>query len=143
MRRGEVPSVPARAAPTAESAQGALVVPISGPDGPADVKRLSRRLSAERDGNADAVPCDVAAVLDADAGTVDALARLQLMVRREGRSIVLLHASPDLRDLLDLMGLGDVVPCAEPSGLEARRQAEEREPTGRVEDEGNPGDPIA
>ena len=52
--------------------------------------------------------CDVAGV-PADAVTVDALARLQVAARRTGCSIRLQNASPELRELVAFMGLGDVV----------------------------------
>ncbi len=59
--------------------------------------------------NADVLTCDVGAIVDPDAVTVDALARLQLTARRKGRTIRLLHASPELEELLALTGLGHLV----------------------------------
>jgi hypothetical protein len=56
-----------------------------------------------------------------DAAVVDALARLQLNARRLGYEICLRDASDDLQDLLDFIGLRDVL-RVEPGG-----QAEERE----------------
>ena len=53
--------------------------------------------------------CDVRGV-DVDAVTVDALARLQLAARRRGCQVRLRHASTELRELVDLMGLSDVLP---------------------------------
>jgi ABC-type transporter Mla MlaB component len=53
--------------------------------------------------------CDVAGV-DADAVTVDALARLQLAAGRRGCRIHLRRASPALRELVGLLGLRDVLP---------------------------------
>jgi ABC-type transporter Mla MlaB component len=53
--------------------------------------------------------CDVADV-DADAVTVDALARLQLAAHRYGCTVRLQNASKELHDLLDLMGLQDILP---------------------------------
>lgn len=88
------------------------------------------------------VICDVASVEDPDAVTVDALARLQLTARRFGCRIRLRHACGRLRGLLDLMGLAEVVPCwpelPHPGG-----QFEQREPSRSVEEEADPGDPIA
>jgi hypothetical protein len=66
------------------------------------------------------IVCDVGA-LAADAAAVDALARLQLTARRLGYEIRLGDASVDLQDLLDFVGLRDVL-CVEAGG-----QAEERE----------------
>ena len=54
------------------------------------------------------VRCDVDGV-DADAVTVDALARLQLAARRQGCQIQLRNASHDLLDLVAFMGLRDVL----------------------------------
>jgi hypothetical protein len=55
------------------------------------------------------VECDVAG-LPPDAVTVDALARLQLAARRNGRRVRLRNASEELRALLDIAGLRDVLP---------------------------------
>jgi hypothetical protein len=66
------------------------------------------------------IVCDVGA-LAPDAATVDALARLQLTTKRLGYEIRLRNASVDLQDLLDFVGLRDVL-CVEAGG-----QAEERE----------------
>jgi ABC-type transporter Mla MlaB component len=52
--------------------------------------------------------CDVAGV-EVDAVTVDALARLQLAARRLGCSVRLRNASNELRELVDFMGLNDVL----------------------------------
>jgi anti-anti-sigma regulatory factor len=73
----------------------------------------------------------------ADAATVDALARLQLCARRRGLDIRLRGASGELRDLLALCGLGDVL------RVEAGGQAEEREQGIRVEEEGELNDPAS
>ena len=55
--------------------------------------------------------CDVHAIEEPDLSTVDALARLALVARHLGGNVLLLDASPELRDLLHLAGLADVVPC--------------------------------
>jgi ABC-type transporter Mla MlaB component len=55
------------------------------------------------------VDCDVDGV-PSDAMTVEALARLQLAAQRTGCRIRLRNASADLVDLVDLMGLTDVLP---------------------------------
>ena len=44
-----------------------------------------------------------------DLGSVDALARLCLDLRRQGRRLRVDGAPPELRDLLSLCGLADVV----------------------------------
>ena len=65
---------------------------------------------------------------------VDELARLQLEARRQGCSIWLRRACPDLVELLQLGGLGDV--------LQVVGQAEDGEQRG-VEEAGVPDDPVA
>lgn len=54
------------------------------------------------------IVCD-AGVLPTDAHAVDALARLQLTARRDGRRIRLQRASPELEQLLEFVGLAEVV----------------------------------
>lgn len=55
-----------------------------------------------------------------DIGTVDVLARVALTARRLGCELELRGASPDLRALLDLAGLADVVRCVPGSAGEAQ-----------------------
>jgi len=47
--------------------------------------------------------------LPATIATVEALARLQLTARRDNRRIQLRRVSPELQQLLELVGLADVV----------------------------------
>jgi ABC-type transporter Mla MlaB component len=83
---------------------------ITGPIEPADLPGLSRRVCALLKGcGAGIVVCDTSDV-DADAVTVDALARLQVAARQNGCQIRLRNASSELRELLAFMGLGDVLP---------------------------------
>ena len=91
---------------------------------------------------ADHVICDVGAVMTPDAGTVEALARLQLTARRLGRTVKIRGACGELKDLVTLSGLSDVLPCDELS-LEVSGQAEQREEAGGVEEEGDPADPAS
>jgi ABC-type transporter Mla MlaB component len=96
------------------------VVVIAGSIEPADVVALCER--AHRllvDVDADPVICEVTA-LRADLAAVDALARLALTAGRLHHRIRLRHATPDLRELLALAGLGDVVRCEPESGLDPR-----------------------
>lgn len=89
------------------------------------------------------IVCDVGAVTRPDVGTIDALARLQLIARRHGRRVQLRHASVELQELLSLLGLFDVLPpCAELS-LEPRGQPEDREQAVGVQEKGDAADPIA
>ena len=69
----------------------------------------------------DAVVIDVGALTDPDCATLDLLARLALRAQRRGRRILLRNACPALRELIDLGGLTDVVPCIGESGREAGR----------------------
>ena len=69
-------------------------------------ERLQRCLSSC---GSDVVVCDVCTLTDPDVDTVDALARLQLIARRRGAQIVLRNAMPELKELLALTGLDDVV----------------------------------
>jgi ABC-type transporter Mla MlaB component len=48
--------------------------------------------------------------LRADAATIDALARAQLLARRRGWEIVISGASGELESLIELAGLRDVLP---------------------------------
>jgi ABC-type transporter Mla MlaB component len=83
---------------------------IRGPIRRADLEALSTRVCGFFATHAGAtVDCDVAGVI-ADAVTVDALARLQAVARRNGCVVVLRNASADLLGLVDLMGLTDVLP---------------------------------
>jgi anti-anti-sigma regulatory factor len=83
------------------------------------------------------IVCDLSGLGDADAETIDLLARLQLAARRHGRTLRLLHASPALQDLIAFVGL-DAVLRVEPG-----REAEEREDALGVEEEGQLDDPAA
>jgi ABC-type transporter Mla MlaB component len=116
---------------------------ISGPIRPADLPGLCERVREVLGGSdADLVVCDVGALVDPDAVTVDALARLQLTARRLGRRVRLRRACGELQELLALMGLSDVVPPCAGLPLEPGGQAEEREQARSVQEEADPGDPI-
>jgi ABC-type transporter Mla MlaB component len=83
------------------------------------------------------VVCDVRALVHVDAGTVDALARLQLNAQRLGACVRLHYPSRELLELLDFMGLSDVLLSVEPGG-----QAEQREHGVGVEEERQLDDPA-
>lgn len=121
-----------------------IVFVISGPIGRADIARLCEhaRLLLE-DCDARVVVCDVGALVDPDAVTVDALARLQLTARRLGRQMRLQDACGELEELLALIGLSDAVPCGPGLPLQSRGQSEEREQGRGVEEETDPADPLA
>ncbi len=82
---------------------------IGGPLARADLPGLCKRIcTLLEETGAGVALCDVRGVV-ADAVTVDALARLQLAARRRGCRVVLRHASGELRELVALMGLDDVL----------------------------------
>ena len=94
----------------------------------------ARASELERSG-ADVLVCDVAEVTRPDAGTIEALARLQLTARRLGCQMRLRDPSRELRELLDLFGLDDVL------RVEPVRQPEQREEPLGVEERVEMGDP--
>ena len=109
---------------------------ISNPIAERDLPRLCERvrtLLAHGDGR---IVCDVAALVDPDLGTVDALARLQLTVQRLGGTIRLRGTTTRLEELLALTGLSEVMPLC----VEMVRETEEREQPLGVEEEADSGD---
>ncbi|HWX08508.1 MAG TPA: STAS domain-containing protein [Gaiellaceae bacterium] len=95
------------AAPAPQTAAFAIRGPILLGDLPGLCARVCAVL--ERTGDCGVVLCDVHGV-EPDAVTVDALARLQLAAHRRGCQVRLHHASRELRELVDFMGLRDVLP---------------------------------
>ena len=83
----------------------------------------------------DPVRCDCGGIADPDVATVDALARMALAARRRGSRLELDGARPDLRELLLLVGLAELA-------VEVVGEPEEREVALRVEEEGDPRDPV-
>lgn len=83
---------------------------IRGPIRRADLPSLCDRVCALlTESGARVVLCEVPGVVP-DAVTVDALARLQLAARRNGCQVRLRHASAELVELVEFMGLHDVLP---------------------------------
>jgi ABC-type transporter Mla MlaB component len=80
--------------------------PITRADLPGLAERFQRALSASE---TNAVICDVGRLIHLESETVDALCRLQLIARRTGARVAVRHASPELRELLQFVGLDDVV----------------------------------
>ena len=62
---------------------------------------------------------------------VDRLARLQLYALRHGYRLALVDPPGSLRELVELVGLSEVL------GLELQRQPEQREERGGVQEEGH------
>jgi anti-anti-sigma regulatory factor len=86
-----------------------LVLVVTAPITRADIPGLCARLRGLLDASdAERVLCDMTEFATPDAVAIDALGRLQLAVRRRGKSIELTNASPELRALLALVGLEDV-----------------------------------
>ncbi|MFI6579861.1 STAS domain-containing protein [Embleya sp. NPDC050493] len=118
---------------------GALIVyaPLVRADVPGLCARLLELLHGDA---ADPFPCDVRALTHPDLAAIEALARLQLTARGLDRRIRLHGASGELRDLLTLTGLDEIVPTGPgplrsgPLGVECRREAEQREQMRDVEE---------
>jgi ABC-type transporter Mla MlaB component len=92
------------------SAPQTIAFAIWGPILRDDLPGLTNRVcTLLRGSGATTALCDVTGV-EPDAVTVEALARLQLAAGRLACRVVLRNASPGLRDLVDLMGLTDVIP---------------------------------
>jgi ABC-type transporter Mla MlaB component len=86
-----------------------VALAIRGPLLREDLPGLYARVCAHLESRAPGdVACGVTG-LAADAVAVDALARLQLAAQRRRQRVVLVGASDELRGLVDLMGLGDVL----------------------------------
>jgi ABC-type transporter Mla MlaB component len=81
---------------------------VRGPIARADLPGLCDRVCAILARSGQIVECDVDGV-EPDAVTVDALARLQLGASRRGCRIVLWNASDPLLELVELMGLSNVL----------------------------------
>jgi hypothetical protein len=116
----------------------ATVLVVYPPIGRADITGLCERLRLLLgESRADPFPCDVGALVAPDLVTIEALARLQLTARRLGRRIRLHDVCGELRGLLALMGLADVLPSGLfPAGrgpldglarVERHREPEQRE----------------
>jgi len=80
---------------------------------------------------------DCAPLGEANAGTIDQLARLCVAAHRCDCELELKGADPCLLELIDFAGLAEVL------RVEVERYPEEREHTLGVEEEGELGDPAA
>jgi ABC-type transporter Mla MlaB component len=118
-----------------------MIGPVTRDAIPAMCERARRLLEGC---DAGPVVCDVGALAEPDAITVDALARLQLTARRVGCTVELRSACEELEDLLTLTGLLGVLTVGGPVGsaVEAWREPELREQAPRVEEEADPDDPT-
>jgi ABC-type transporter Mla MlaB component len=92
---------------------GRMVLIVSGPIGRTNAATVCERVrELLQNCDASAIVCDVGALVDPDVMTVDTLARVQLTARRAGHRIRLRHACNELKQLLDLMGLSEVLPVS-------------------------------
>jgi ABC-type transporter Mla MlaB component len=83
---------------------------VEGPIARADLPGLCKRVCALlEESGADVAFCDVSGV-EPDCVTIDALTRLQLAARRQGCQVRLRHASNELLELVDFLGLTAVLP---------------------------------
>jgi ABC-type transporter Mla MlaB component len=118
-----------------------MIGPVRRDDIPALCER-ARRLLAGCD--AGPVRCDVDALAEPDAVTIDALARLQLTASRIGYRVELQRARGPLVELLVLSGLSGVLQCAGSgpvgSGVDAWGEPEHREQALGVQEEADPDD---
>jgi ABC-type transporter Mla MlaB component len=94
------------AVPAPKTIAFAIAGPITRADLPGLCERVCGLLAR---GGADIALCNVRGIRP-DAVTIDALARLQLAARRHGCQVRLRHASDELLELVDFMGLTDVLP---------------------------------
>lgn len=96
---------------------------VSGRVTRAGVPRLCAELEAIlAASSADVVDCDVGGITEPSLAAVEAIARLSVVARRAGgRRLRLCHVPPELRSLLDLVGLADVVGLDDGSAVEAGR----------------------
>lgn len=92
-------------APAPNTVAFAIRGPMARTDLPGLCDRVGAVLSESR---ADVAVCDVCEV-EPDAVAVEALARLQLAARRSGCQIRLQRATPALCELVEFMGLADVL----------------------------------
>jgi anti-anti-sigma factor len=113
---------------------GTIVVVVEGPVARSAIPAVCDRFREllERSSAAQVV-CDVSAVREADATAIEALARMQLTAARLGFSMRLLHPCRQLQDVLDLAGLGDVLPVSAQLRLEASGEPEQWEMLGADE----------
>src|SRR6266511_3105769 len=121
---------------------GGTVLVLSGPITRDAIPAMCERARRLLEGCvAGPVACDVGALAEPDAITIDALARLQLTARRLGCRVELRRACGELEDLLTLTGLLGVLTggALVASAVEAWGEPEPREQALRVEEEADPG----
>jgi ABC-type transporter Mla MlaB component len=91
------------------SPPSSVTLEIRGPLERVDLPALFERTCALLERGRPQLLCCLVGAVEADAVAVDALARLALAARRHGAQVRLTGASRELRDLVALMGLADVL----------------------------------
>jgi ABC-type transporter Mla MlaB component len=117
-----------------------MIGPVTRDAIPAVCERARRLLEGC---DAGPVVCDVGALAEPNAITIDALARLQLTARRLGHRVELRRTCEELEDLLELTGLREVLTgggAVVASAVEAWGEPELREQALGVEEEADPRD---
>jgi hypothetical protein len=103
------------------------VIRLAGPIGRGEVTAVADRASAGliRCGPG-IVTCDVGAIDEPALPTIEVLSRLALAARRGRGQMRLEHASPAILELIELCGLAQVLPCAEPADQPGESSASDR-----------------
>ncbi len=121
-----------------------------GPLPPPAIRDLCARADTELDHAPGTLVCDARRVDQPDLATVEAVARLALTARRRGRDVRIEGSPRGLVDLLDLCGLAGLIAREQArdrtggrTSVEAVRQSKQREEPLRVQEERDPGDPVA
>jgi len=123
----------------ASAGEGEVALVVTGPMSRAGIGDLCERARGMLEGSeAHLVVLDLGEIRGADAVTVDTLARLQLTVGRVGKRIRFRRACGEVDELVDLMGLTDVLRLDPSSPVEPGRETEQREQVRGVEEERDP-----
>ena len=114
---------------------------IVGPIAPNEVSALCERAQRLLDqSGADLIVCNVSLLPRPDVAAVEALARIQLLARGCGCEVVIRSKSSELSELLELLGLTDVLPIYEQLPVQVRRQSEQGKESSGVEEESDASD---
>jgi anti-anti-sigma regulatory factor len=95
----------------AERSETGVVFTTGGTIERSDISLICRKVRAAiEETNADSVTFDMAALVHTDVVVVEALARLQLTLRRMGCTLKLKNVRPHLKELVGFVGLEGVLP---------------------------------
>ena len=116
-----------------------LVIPKA--IGRQEIRKLCRRIRRlVRESGGGRVRCDLGDI-GVNLGTVDTLCRMQLAALRSGGTLQLENVCGELLDLIDLVGLSDLLPGCRQLAREAKRKAEQGEEAVGLQEERDAGDP--